>query len=254
MGRNQVQQMKPSLLKESTSSGRRRARAILLLVGGLACLLALSLFLQRETASTPSAAPKSSLSPVRSAQAQEATQPIPAGDQPIAFSHRIHAGENAIPCQYCHIYAQRSSVAGVPPVALCAGCHQVIATDRPEVQKLMGYWERGEPIPWVRIHDLPDFSRFPHNLHINARNETFPEGVPCQNCHGSVQEMDVVQKAIPKFGLMGWCLECHLSIPGSLARKRALAEAPGSMKLLDWKHPSGEYTRPPLTDCLTCHY
>lgn len=179
---------------------------------------------------------------------------IPAGAQPIKFSHRIHAGENQIDCQYCHIYARRSSTSGAPPVAICVGCHKFVATDLAEVKKVMGYWERKEPIPWVKIHDLPDFVRFPHYKHLNANNETFPDGVACQACHGPIETMDVVEKADPKFGLMGWCLNCHLEIPGALERKRAIASTTDPKKLKNYMHPSGTYVRPNLTDCLTCHY
>ena len=179
---------------------------------------------------------------------------IPAGDQPIRFSHKIHATDNKIDCQYCHIYARRTSSSGAPPVAICVGCHKFVANTLTEVKKVLGYWERQEPIPWVKIHDLPDFVRYPHNKHINAKNEVFPDGVPCQDCHGPIETMEVVKKANPDFGLMGWCLECHLSIPGSLERKRAIASTTDPSKVKNSKHPSGDYIRPNMTDCLTCHY
>ena len=174
--------------------------------------------------------------------------------QPIKFSHKIHATDNQIDCQYCHIYARRSFTSGVPPVAICAGCHKFIGKDLDEVKKVMGYWERKEPIPWLKINDLPDFVRFPHNRHINARNETYPTGVPCQKCHGPIQTMDVVKKAVPNFGKMGWCLGCHLTLKGVPEQKRAIAASTNSKKLKFAKHPSGNYNRPRLTDCLTCHY
>ncbi|RZP26344.1 hypothetical protein EVA25_04550, partial [bacterium] len=85
----------------------------------------------------------------------------PAG-QPIAFSHAHHAGQYQIECEFCHSYARRGPVAGIPSVERCVGCHQSILTDQPEIQKLLEYWENEEPIPWLRIHNLPDYVRFTH--------------------------------------------------------------------------------------------
>ena len=179
---------------------------------------------------------------------------IPAGSQPIKFSHKVHAGDNQIDCQYCHIYARRSYSSGAPPVAICAGCHKFVGAQLDEVKKVMGYWDKQEPIPWVKIHDVPDFVRYPHYKHVNAKNEKYPNGIACQDCHGPIQEMDVVQKFNPDFGLMGWCLNCHLTIPGAQELKRAVAAATDPMKIKNADHPSGDYRRPLLTDCLTCHY
>lgn len=121
-------------------------------------------------------------------------------EQPINFSHKIHAGDNDIPCMYCHIYARRSRTSGVPSVNKCINCHKAIATDKPEIKKVFGYWERKEPIPWIKVHDLPDFVYFPHKRHIKA-------DVECQTCHGPVETMDRVTRLAPL--KMGWCLNCH---------------------------------------------
>jgi len=179
---------------------------------------------------------------------------IPAGDQPIAFSHKIHSTDNLIDCQYCHIYARRSSSSGVPPVAICVGCHKFVANNLAEVKKVLEYWDRQEPIPWVKIHDVPDFVRYPHYKHVNAKNEIYPDGILCQECHGPIEMMDVVAQAKPTFGQMGWCLECHLTIPGTMERKRAIAASTDPKKTKDAMHPNGNYNRPILSDCLTCHY
>ena len=80
--------------------------------------------------------------------------------QPIQFSHRIHAGENEIPCLYCHVQARRSPSAGVPSITKCMGCHNEVAADRPQVRLLATYWQTGETLPWVKVHDLPDFVHF----------------------------------------------------------------------------------------------
>ena len=86
--------------------------------------------------------------------------------QPIAFSHKLHTVQNGVPCQYCHLYARRSFSSGVPPVSTCIGCHgsneqKLVKPDSNEVKKLRDYWAKGEPIPWVKVHDIPDFVRFP---------------------------------------------------------------------------------------------
>lgn len=133
--------------------------------------------------------------------------------QPIAFSHQVHAGVRQIPCTYCHNYVAESTVAGVPSVETCVGCHRVVKPSSPQVQKLMSYWNSGEPIPWERAYRVPDFVYFTHQMHIAA-------DVRCESCHGNVAEMDQITRAQPL--TMGWCLDCH--------RERRAS-----------------------TDCLTCH-
>ena len=120
--------------------------------------------------------------------------------QPIDFSHKIHAGDNGIPCMYCHVQARRAIVAGVPSVNKCVNCHRIVAKDRPQIRKLMEYWADQQPIPWIKVHDLPDFVYFPHKRHVQA-------GVACQTCHGPVETMQRVERVAPL--KMGWCLNCH---------------------------------------------
>jgi len=120
--------------------------------------------------------------------------------QPINFSHKIHVARNNIPCMYCHIYADRTPSAGVPSVDKCMSCHKVIATDKPEIIKVAAYWERQEPIPWIKVHDVPDFVHFTHKRHIKA-------GLACQECHGAVEKMDRVTRVSTL--KMPWCVDCH---------------------------------------------
>ena len=127
-------------------------------------------------------------------------------EQPIAFPHDVHAGGTSnVPCMYCHYTADRSEDAGIPAVAVCAGCHipggvPMVRADRPEVQKLVEYWQEQKPIPWQRIYKLPDHAHFPHMMHVNA-------DIECQECHGQVQEMAEIELVAPM--TMGWCLQCH---------------------------------------------
>ena len=124
-----------------------------------------------------------------------------APDQPIEFNHGLHVTELGLECAYCHNYAAESRSAGIPPMSLCMECHESAGEDNPEVQKFVGYWERQEPVPWVKIHDLPDYVQFPHKRHIKA-------GVDCQtDCHGPIALQAKVTKTAPL--MMGWCLECH---------------------------------------------
>ena len=120
--------------------------------------------------------------------------------QPIDFNHRIHAGDNQIPCMYCHVQARRSISAGVPSVNKCMGCHAEVTPDRPQIRLLVSYWETKEPIPWIKVHDLPDFVHFTHKRHVQA-------DIECQTCHGPVETMDVVSREAPV--KMGLCLACH---------------------------------------------
>jgi hypothetical protein len=120
--------------------------------------------------------------------------------QPIAFSHKVHAGDNGIACLFCHRYAAKSPVAGIPAVADCRACHMFIAPNAPEIRKLMGYWDKREPIPWVRVYGVPDHVYFPHMMHLRAR-------LACSTCHDDVAAMERITRA-PGFK-MGWCLNCH---------------------------------------------
>jgi hypothetical protein len=140
----------------------------------------------------------------------------PEVEQPIEFPHFRHAGDAdkggmEINCMYCHTYARRSMVAGIPPVRKCIGCHQSIESVRetPRIKKLFEYWEAKKPIPWKKVHDLPDFVRFNHERHI--QRFVFQQGRPvqeaCGYCHGDVKTMVVARRQKPI--TMGWCASCH---------------------------------------------
>ncbi len=173
----------------------------------------------------------------------EGYQPV----QPIAFSHRLHAGEMGIDCRYCHFAVERSQHAGVPPTDVCMNCHRMIKTTSPEIKKITKAYETGMPIRWVRVHKLPDYVYFNHSDHVN-------KGVSCVSCHGRVDQMDQVRIVAPLS--MGWCLSCHRN-PAPNIRDRNLVTQ------LAW-HPEGDpaalgrqfmkkYHVHPRTDCSTCH-
>ena len=138
-------------------------------------------------------------------------------EQPIAFSHKIHAGDNAIDCNYCHTSARSSKTSGIPSANVCMNCHANVTsgttTGTTEIQKIydaIGYdpetrtyiegYEQ-KPIEWVKIHNLPDLAYFNHSQHVTVGQ------LECQECHGAVEEMDVVKQESDL--TMGWCIECH---------------------------------------------
>ena len=162
-----------------------------------------------------------------------------ASAQPINFPHNVHVQTYKIDCQYCHSDARRSEYAGLPSVTRCMGCHKITAADKPEIKKLAEYAGKNEPVPWVRVFKVPEFTYFPHKPHVRA-------GVRCQNCHGAVETMTTVgastgprlvndllnltgmRPAAPPLS-MGWCIDCHR----------------------DQNATRG--TKAPL-DCVTCHH
>jgi len=120
--------------------------------------------------------------------------------QPIPFSHKIHAGDNHIPCMYCHSSVENSKHATVPALNVCMNCHSVVAVDKPNIIKLTEAYNTGKPIEWERIHSLPDHAFFSHEWHIR-------KGFQCVDCHGPVETMDKVYQ-YRKLN-MGDCLQCH---------------------------------------------
>ncbi len=121
--------------------------------------------------------------------------------QPIAFSHKIHAGQYEIDCNYCHTGVNISKSANIPSVNICMNCHNAINTDKPEIQKILTAYEENRPIEWVRVHNLPDLAYFNHKQHVAVG------GLDCATCHGPIEEMDVVYQYSEL--TMGWCINCH---------------------------------------------
>lgn len=122
-------------------------------------------------------------------------------EQPIAFSHKIHAGDYEIACEYCHTGVEIAKSANIPSVNICMNCHSNIKTESLEIQKLYTAQETGQPIEWVRVHNLPDLAYFNHSQHVKVGQ------VECQTCHGNIEEMEVVKQFAPL--TMGWCIDCH---------------------------------------------
>ncbi len=125
--------------------------------------------------------------------------------QPIAFPHDKHAGKLNIPCTQCHVYVEKSRFATVPAMKICIDCHGTGGVKSPEIDKLMDYWNRKEPIPWVRIYKVPPYVYFSHKRHIKR-------GFDCAVCHGNMKVVKTVKK-IRTFQ-MGFCVSCHRANQG----------------------------------------
>ncbi|AKC81885.1 cytochrome C [Verrucomicrobia bacterium IMCC26134] len=143
--------------------------------------------------------------------------------QPVPFSHALHAGQLGMDCRYCHSNVEKSGHSNVPTAQTCMNCHNQIKTDSPLLAPVRESYASGNPVPWVKIHQAPDYVYFNHSVHV-AR------GVSCVECHGKINEMPVVRHDKPLS--MGWCLECHRA-PEKFIRD------PKLVTNLDWQHPGG---------------
>ena len=121
-------------------------------------------------------------------------------EQPVPFSHKHHVQGLGLQCQYCHTTVEKSSYAGIPPTRTCMNCHAQIWTNAQLLEPVRQSWATGDSIPWVKIHDLPDYVFFNHEIHVN-------KGIGCESCHGRVDEMPLMyaQNTLQ----MEWCLDCH---------------------------------------------
>ncbi len=121
-------------------------------------------------------------------------------EQPVAYSHELHAGELGIDCRYCHNTVERGARAAIPPAATCMNCHKHVKKDSAKLALIRKSAETGEAVKWARVHMLPDYTFFDHSAHLAA-------GVGCVTCHGRIDQMEEVSQAKPLS--MSWCLDCH---------------------------------------------
>jgi len=174
-----------------------------------------------------------------------------APDQPIKFSHKVHAGQNQTDCQYCHSIASYSKSAGIPSPSLCMNCHKVVTqgsrSGKFEINKIYRAIQSGNSIPWVRIHKLPDHVFFSHAQHVAVGK------IKCQECHGRVEDMDLVKQVADLS--MGWCINCHRRTAVNFADNKYYDSY---MKLHD-DLKSGKISKVTVEkigglDCSKCHY
>jgi hypothetical protein len=172
-------------------------------------------------------------------------------DQPVKFSHAVHAKQNQIDCLYCHASAEYSKVAGIPSANVCLNCHTLVRegtrTGKFEINKIHAAVENNTPIEWVKIHNLPDYTYFNHSQHISVGKIT------CQTCHGDIQDMDRV-KQVQDLS-MGWCINCHRTTEVQFT-KNAFYD---KYEKLHQELKEGKIDRVTAekvggTDCMKCHY
>jgi hypothetical protein len=166
--------------------------------------------------------------------------------QPVQFSHKHHAGELGIDCRYCHTGVERAAVANVPPTRTCMNCHAQIWRDSPFLEPVRRSLANDVPLQWIKVHDLPDFVYFRHDVHV-------AKGVGCVTCHGRVDRMNQLYQTASL--QMEWCLECHRHPERHLRPREHVFEMAWQP---DASTPSGEelvraYHVHTRTDCSTCH-
>ena len=168
-------------------------------------------------------------------------------DQPVQFDHRHHVGDEGIDCRYCHTSVEKSNFAGLPPTSVCMNCHSQIWNKSPKLAPVRESFFSDRPIIWNKVNKLPHFTYFNHSIHVK-------QGVGCVTCHGRVDEMAQVEKALPL--TMGWCLECHRQ-PERYLRPRdqitSMTYKPEGDQLALGRELKEQYHVDTRTSCTTCH-
>ncbi|MEE2658149.1 MAG: cytochrome c3 family protein [Candidatus Latescibacterota bacterium] len=172
-----------------------------------------------------------------------------ARDQPVPFSHKHHVTGMGIDCRYCHTTVEEAPFAGIPPVETCMTCHSLVWTEAPLLEPVRAAFRDNKPLQWTRVHDLPDFVYFKHDIHIN-------KGIGCVSCHGQVDQMPLMWKENTLN--MEWCLECHRNPEKHIRPREHVFD-------MNWT-PSGDQEKlgaqlvedygvqvQQLTDCSVCH-
>ena len=168
-------------------------------------------------------------------------------EQPVPYSHALHVGQLGMDCRYCHTGVEVAAAAAIPPTQTCMNCHSNVRANSEKLIPVRESYATGMPVPWIRVHDLPDYAYFDHSAHVRR-------GVGCVSCHGRIDTMEVVFQAEPLS--MGWCLECHRNPENHLRPVEFVTQ-------LDWVPEEDQLalgTRlretnniNPPTDCNTCH-
>ncbi|MFH1568056.1 MAG: cytochrome c3 family protein [Gemmatimonadota bacterium] len=170
-------------------------------------------------------------------------------EQPVPFSHKHHVTGMGIDCRYCHTSVEDAAFAGLPPTETCMTCHSMVWQDAPILEPVRASLRDDRPLAWTRVHDLPDFVYFRHDIHVSR-------GVGCQTCHGQVDQMPLVWKA--QTLNMEWCLGCHRH-PEKYVRPR------DQVYNMQWRAPANQeevgrqlveasgIRTTQLTNCSVCH-
>ena len=172
-----------------------------------------------------------------------------AKDQPVPFSHKHHVTGMGIDCRYCHTSVEESAFAGIPPVETCMTCHSLVWTEAPLLEPVRAAWRDEVPLQWTRVHDLPDFVYFRHDIHI-------AKGIGCNSCHGPVDQMPLMYKENTLN--MEWCLGCHREPEREIRPREQVFD-------VTWSPPADQERIGPrlveeydvqvsqITDCSICH-
>ena len=168
-------------------------------------------------------------------------------EQPVMFSHAHHVRGLGIDCRYCHTSVEVAASAGIPPTHTCMSCHSQVWTEADILEPVRASYRTGEPLEWLRVHDLPDFVYFNHSIHVK-------KGMGCATCHGAVDRMPLMRQHATLY--MSWCLDCHRE-PERFVRPRE------EIYNMDWQPPANqlelgarlvdEYDINPSISCSTCH-
>jgi hypothetical protein len=168
-------------------------------------------------------------------------------EQPVPYSHALHAGELGLDCRYCHNTVEHAAMAAIPPTETCMNCHQRVRTTSPKLEPVRQSAATGQSVEWIKVHDLPDYAYFNHSAHVTR-------GIGCVSCHGRVDQMVEVHQEKPLS--MAWCVECHRAPEEHL-------RPPAEVTNMRWQPPEDQLAfgmklreqaniNPP-TDCSTCH-
>jgi len=167
-------------------------------------------------------------------------------EQPVPFSHKHHVTGLGLQCQYCHTSVEKSSYAGIPPTKTCINCHAQIWTNAALLQPVRDSWATGASLPWIKVHDLPDYVYFSHEIHVN-------KGLGCASCHGRVDQMPLMyaQNTLQ----MEWCLDCHRNPAKNLRPTSQIYnmawEAPAPERPV-WCAVNGEKSGVPTAQSASC--
>ena len=173
--------------------------------------------------------------------------------QPVPFSHAVHAGKLKMDCRYCHSTVESAAFAAIPPTQTCLNCHAAIKSESPKLKAVRTSFEMGTPVSWVKVHDVPNFVYFNHSAHVN-------KGVGCQTCHGQINEMEIVHQAQPLS--MAWCLECHRAPENHLRPREEVTNMNWDVSMTGRTQSelgaelAAEYhvqSKQFMTSCTTCH-
>jgi hypothetical protein len=168
-------------------------------------------------------------------------------EQPAPYSHALHVGQLGMDCRYCHTTVEEAAFAALPPTQTCMNCHARVRAQSDRLIPVRESLATGQPVRWVKVHDLPDYVYFNHSAHVRR-------GVGCGSCHGRVDTFEVVRQV--ELLSMGWCLGCHREPERYLRPPEVVTKldwAPGEEQLALGRRLRAAGNVNPSTDCTTCH-